>query len=237
VEKGEALLGAIFINQILIEYIEYLDTAGQEPPDVFSETILWLARLLALKAHWLVEPNAPEEPITNEPPTLDDLAMAARLEEYNYYFQLRLSLADRAGSGLRSYVRLAPMPVTNPRLSSESSSLSLLAEALKRALAAAPLPAVPREGPTLNDKMSVLRKALSVGVVNLGPLFAQCVSRVEIIVTFLALLELIRVGELVVRQEQLFGEIYIEPVPAGKEHNGAHDVYDDITDTGSPSRG
>ena len=42
-----------------------------------------------------------------------------------------------------------------------------------------------------------------------GDLFAQAQSRTEIVVTFLALLELIRLKRLKVRQESAFGEIHV----------------------------
>jgi segregation and condensation protein A len=54
-------------------------------------------------------------------------------------------------------------------------------------------------------------------------LFADAASRTEIVVTFLAMLELIRLKQLRVRQESHFGEIWIdrvsEPSPAAFAEN------------------
>jgi segregation and condensation protein A len=236
VENNEMPFDSIFVNQVISEYIGYLDQVEQEPPDSLAETLCWLARLLALKAHRLVHPNDPIPAPVLEPDAPDDNTSSTRAAEYQFYLHLRMSLAERAESGLRSYLRLAPVPMPNQRLSEEKGSLSLLTEALRRALATSPRVTTPRDGPTLTERMGVLRRAMLAGTVNLANLFAQCVSRVELIVTFLALLELMRIGEALVRQERLFGDIMVEATPAHQENNGSSEINEDIGDTGGSPR-
>ena len=67
-----------------------------------------------------------------------------------------------------------------------------------------------QEGATVEQKIALLRQlAREQGKVSFSELFRQARDRVEAVVTFLALLELIRLKELLIRQAQPFGEILI----------------------------
>ena len=64
---------------------------------------------------------------------------------------------------------------------------------------------------TVSDKIDYLLKVTSSGVaMRFEELFADVASRAEIVVTFLAMLELIRMKQLCVRQDAHFGEIWID---------------------------
>ena len=64
---------------------------------------------------------------------------------------------------------------------------------------------------TVSEKIDYLLKVTSSGVaMRFEELFADVASRAEIVVTFLAMLELIRMKQLCVRQESHFGEIWID---------------------------
>lgn len=237
-QSGELDLEAAYLSELVRQYLAYLQESAQEPPDRLAEAILLLVKLVALKARRLVAPPCPPDGVDlPEDETSADL-LAARLEEYNLYYQLRLALAERAESGLRSFIRLAPLPVApgSQRLAPASTSVALLVTALKRAMATAPAAAEPGNGPSLEDRMAALRGAMAAGTLRLNQLFARCTSRLEIIVTFLALLELIRMGEAQVQQEQLFGEITVQAGPKQEEGNRAGDIDADISRAGRPAR-
>ena len=64
---------------------------------------------------------------------------------------------------------------------------------------------------SLSDKLDQLRVMLSrQPQLNFSALFAHARTRLEAVVTFLALLELIRIGEARVRQSSAFAEIMVE---------------------------
>ncbi|MCL5026724.1 MAG: hypothetical protein M1531_09580 [Chloroflexi bacterium] len=237
--NGELDIEAARLSSLVQQYLEYLGEAADEPPHRLAEALLLLVKLVALKARRLVAPpddGACAEPPEEEP---DEDLLAQRLEEYNLYYQLRLALAERAESGLRSFIRLAPLPPPSGdrRIAPESASVALLVAALKRALAGAPSVAEPEEGPSLVERMAALRSALGAGTLRLNELFAVCASRLEIIVTFLALLELMRVGEARVRQERLFGEIVVQPGSKQQEGDGPGDVDADVARAGRAAGG
>jgi segregation and condensation protein A len=69
---------------------------------------------------------------------------------------------------------------------------------------------------TVGDKIDFLLRLTSSGVsMRFEECFEGAASRTEIVVTFLAMLELIRLKQLRVRQENHFGEIWIDPADSG----------------------
>ena len=72
---------------------------------------------------------------------------------------------------------------------------------------------IPREQVTLSDCLEELFSLLSThpqGVL-FADIFEDCRSRMQFIVTFLALLELVRQGVALVTQNETYGDIYIHP--------------------------
>jgi segregation and condensation protein A len=112
-------------------------------------------------------------------------------------------------------VRVAPPPRLEPTLDLEGITLDDLLEAVHQALAVTPLaPSVSNMvAPitvTIADKIGQIEAALHRrGRVSFNRLLAHATSRVEIIVAFLAVLELIKRQRVDVQQERVFGEIII----------------------------
>ena len=68
---------------------------------------------------------------------------------------------------------------------------------------------------TVSEKIELLRQLIAArGALKFSELFQQLVSRMEVVVTFLALLELIRLKQIVVSQPAPFSEIEIWRAPA-----------------------
>jgi segregation and condensation protein A len=68
---------------------------------------------------------------------------------------------------------------------------------------------------TVSEKIELLRQLIAAkGVLRFSELFEQIASRMEVVVTFLALLELIRLKQIVVSQPAPFSEIEIWRAPA-----------------------
>ena len=67
---------------------------------------------------------------------------------------------------------------------------------------------------TVSEKIELLRQLIAgKGAVKFSELFQQSASRMEVVVTFLALLELIRLRQIVAVQAEDFGDIQIEKAP------------------------
>jgi segregation and condensation protein A len=134
---------------------------------------------------------------------------------YKKFKEAALELRQREEMGLRAYVRVAPLPKLERPLDLEDVSLADLTEAVRRALDVRPaLPSVSEVVTpltiTVADKMRLIEEWLErQRRVSFNRLLDQAASRLEIIITFLAILELIKLKSIVVQQERLFGEIII----------------------------
>ena len=96
------------------------------------------------------------------------------------------------------------------------SSFDLL-RALQRVLdrlAEPPVALVRREPFSINERMKIVftRIAAVHEGTTFGALCEDCQSRLEVVITFLSLLELIRRGRVAVTQRELFDEIWVQPV-------------------------
>jgi segregation and condensation protein A len=92
-------------------------------------------------------------------------------------------------------------------------ALADLAEAMRRVLMNLSedltAPDVPRRQFSIVEKIAEIEQALGAGRLRFRELLSRVTTRAEAIVTFLALLELIKVGRAVVEQAQVFGDIVI----------------------------
>jgi segregation and condensation protein A len=112
-------------------------------------------------------------------------------------------------------VRLAPLPKLERPLDLEDVSLADLVGAVRRALDVRPaIPSVSEVVTpftvTVAEKMALIEEKLERHKqLSFNHLLVQAASRLEIIITFLAVLELIKLKGVEVQQERLFGEIVI----------------------------
>src|SRR5262249_24933818 len=96
-------------------------------------------------------------------------------------------------------------------------SLFALLDALDRVLARLPernVLEMTGEAYDIEDKMGLLlQRSRRAGPLSFPLLLEECRSRIEAIVTLLALLELLKMARLRVEQDSPFGEIWVEPAP------------------------
>jgi segregation and condensation protein A len=192
----------------------YVDHLAGHPVDVtnLSEFVGIAAQLIYLKSKRMLpaEPLPPLPEGTTEP---DEDELRRRLLEYRGLRDAAVALGQRDGTA--PAVRREPRESDLPPAPAAPLSVDMLAEALER-LAAIPEPVPPppeivaREI-TIGQQIGVLRRALTgTGRVVLQSILAECRSRTEATVTFLAALELIRRRQVVATQEDLFGPIVVE---------------------------
>ena len=134
-----------------------------------------------------------------------------RLTEYRLFkAAAEALLAEAAEEGTRSFLGLvAPevIPVERLRIPPERLAAAFR-EVLVRLSEAEPLP-IGAVTFSVDDKMDELRARLRGGVLAFDDLFAAVTTRLEAVACFLALLELLRLGEAVVDQDGAFGPITV----------------------------
>jgi segregation and condensation protein A len=211
IEHAELDITAVALAQVTDQYLAYIHQM-QVPADEISAFLVMAARLLQIKSEALL-PRPPVREAGEE-----DLgeALARQLQIYKRFKELANWLDVRQALHLRTYLRVAPPLKIEGRLDLSDITLAdLLAaaegifadEAEKQALGT--VIAAPRI--TIREKINLIAERLGHNPnIPFNSLLAQKPSRLEVVVTFLALLELVKRYRVVVRQAGLFTDIRIE---------------------------
>lgn len=205
--RAEVDLKAISLASLTNDYLSSIEE--QRPAlDRLAAFLVIGARLVQLKAAALM----PASSLTED----EDLqawedAIKGRLEEYKRFKDLAESLMRRHASGRFTFAGLLePEVIPQARV---QVSLDALAAAFQQVLDRLPSPdevTVQMEQVSLSDKLEELRGMLRrQPQLNFSAIFRHARTRLEAVVTFLALLELIRIGEARVAQSSAFGEITV----------------------------
>lgn len=212
IERQELDITAISLAQVTNQYLEYLAGAGERNPDNLADFLVVAAKLLLIKSRVLL-PQPPAPPAAEED-LGDDLVR--QLVEYKRFKEAARWLQQQDEQGLRSYVRLAAMPDLERSADLGEVSLDDLLAAVREVLAVKPaMPpvdqAVAPMSITIGEQMDHIERRLADGrVLRFQDLFEGAAHRLEVIVTLLALLEMIKQLRVQVRQERMFGEILVE---------------------------
>jgi segregation and condensation protein A len=214
IEREELDITRVSLAQVTDQYLAYLDAIEQVRPEVLADFLVVAAKLILIKSQALL-PRPPAIISEADADAGDDLVEQLRL--YKQFKAAAGRLRDREEEGLRTYIRLAPPPKVEPRLDMTGIGLVDLLAAVREALQVAPPPSsvnevVPQRTVTVRGQMELIRGLLRAhGRALFQEILARSAGRVEIAITFLATLELIKQHEVAVYQEGLFGPIIIEP--------------------------
>jgi segregation and condensation protein A len=209
VQRGKIEVSSISVAEVTAKYLARLEALEVDTPEELSEFLGLGARLVYIKSLALL----PQESSVEQGEELRILNL--ELAEYK-----RMQSAARE-LGQRSSIRTWPRTVTErlPRhdLPLPEIDISQLSEAFTRALKRTD-PSQPTGIIRRHISMEVvskrLKRSLQSGQFELQDLLDGCRDRLEIIVTFLALLELIRGGIARVIQTGQFAPIMVEAVNA-----------------------
>jgi segregation and condensation protein A len=213
IERRELDITTISLAAVTNQYLEYISEMADVRPDVLTDFLVVAARLILIKSQALL----PRPPIADVEEADRGEDLVRQLQEYRRFKEVASLLKERDESGLHSYIRLAATGIT-PRLQLDGVILDDLADAMRRVLTALPeeLPdtEIARRQFSIAEKIALIEDALAGGAVSFLRLLSGVSTRVEAIVTFLALLELIKQGRVAVEQAVNFGDIAISPAVA-----------------------
>ncbi len=213
IQRDELDITAVSLAAVTDQYLKYVEQLEELDPRTLAEFLTVAAQLMLIKSRQLLPQPEPEEMTEEEDPAE---ALARRLEEYQRFKQVAAGLRDREDKGLRGYGRVTPATTLAPRLDLGDTGPADLAKTLQALLEQRPRVAsvdkmVRPLRITVGEKIEMLRNVLSRRkTVRFHQLIRRASSRQEVIVTFLAMLEMIKQHRLVVHQERLFGEITLE---------------------------
>ena len=228
IEKQELDISELSLVQVADQYLDQLQHLearnADQLPSAITEFILIGSKLMLLKSRAML-PRDPE-------PFLDDEEDIGRelvemLEEYQRYRDAVGLLGTIDKSGMRTFGPGAPPPVETPVAKGlpEDITLDLLTDLVREALQRAarerklhPEVALPRDTVTVKDRIDDLTQRLrGRGRVSFRSWIAEARTRVEVIVTFMAILELFKTRHIEMTQDETYGDIIIEaksPAPA-----------------------
>jgi segregation and condensation protein A len=212
IERDELDITRVALAQVTDQFLAYMKVLETMNLGDIADFLVIAARLILIKSEALLPRPVERQPGEEDPG--DELAR--QLIAYKRYKQIAATLHLREEAGLRTYLRLAPPPKVEATLDlSGVTTLHLLA-AVQHALALSPdkpalgtVVAVPKV--TIRDQIRLIARSLRAGSGQIGfqAMLSQAQSRMEIVVTFLAVLELIKRRKIEARQEQPFGDIQL----------------------------
>jgi segregation and condensation protein A len=206
-QRAEVDLKSIELAGLTDDYLRVI-ALDRPPLERLAAFLVIGARLVQLKAAGLMPEATAEE---EEDLQAWEDAIKGRLEEYKRFKELAESLMRRHASGRFTFAGLLePDVVPQARV---QVSLEALASAFQQVLDRLPAPqqvTVEMEQVSLADKLEELRSMLSrQPQMNFTAVFRHARTRLEAVVIFLALLELIRIGQARVAQSSAFAEIMV----------------------------
>jgi segregation and condensation protein A len=212
IEERELDISRVSLATVTDQYLDYISQVEKLEPDKLADFLIIAAKLLLIKSRMLL----PQPPVEAEDEEEEDVGdeLVRRLIEYRRFKGAAQELRFREEHGLRAYTRLLPALQPEPTLGLEGVTLDALVFAVRQALeskaASAANDVVPPLQISLADKIDHLESLLEQQPrCSFTRILEQATSRMEIIVTFLALLQLIKRRKAVVEQSELFGEIVI----------------------------
>lgn len=217
VEERQLEITAVSLAIVADQFIAHMMALPHKDPKEIAGFVSIAARLILLKSRALLPAAAP---VTDEDEgETDDLV--AQLRAYQLYKRAARLLREREAQVIRSYT-VEPPPVPRPvsrQLPLDNVSLETLARAMQRVvdrwLLPPPVETVMSRLPfTVNDCIDRIRSRVATADrISFLDVLDGVDLRVEVIISLLALLELLKRYEVRAWQGTLFGDIIIERLP------------------------
>lgn len=231
VNKAEVNIVDISVSEITEQYLQYLDLMRELNINVAAEYLHMAATLIRLKTRELLPDQPSEENEIGEDGIYNREQLIAQLLEYKKFKEAALTLRAYESEHFGAYPRGLPEQI---EVSKEGDEIDLgnisifdLLSAFKRVLDRAKkeeeqLLEITTDIITIDEKIDKILSILSENQdeVPFEELFKDDRRKISIVVTFMALLELVKMGEITFRQEELFGPIYVCRVLTNKDENG-----------------
>jgi segregation and condensation protein A len=212
VKKDHLNIYDIPIAQITDQYLAYLELMKLLDLNIAGEFLVMAATLMQIKSKMLLP--AEVEPQEEE---VDPRAeLVRRLLEYEKFKEIAEDLRQRESTQQEVFKRPKAQDSASTPQDKEvyfEASIFDLITAFTKALKEVPKEVfyeVIKDEFTIEEKVhQILHLLLEKPMITLSELFISAKNKIEIIVIFLAILELIRMKEIVALQRDLFGEIEI----------------------------
>ncbi len=213
IENAELDITKVSLARVTDQYLHHLQDLTHRDPVQVSAFLVIAAKLVFIKSSILL-PSAPDD---GDDPQ-DDIGdqLARQLKEYKQFKVIAEWLGERQASGLRSYYRVAPPPVIIEHIDVSDITLYDLIDiimetyfkgehetAMSEVVTISPL--------TIKNRIDKIKKYLRTkNRVQFSELISADRSRLDVVITFLALLELVKNHAITAAQNSLFSDIAFE---------------------------
>ena len=220
IKKDEVDIHSISIERITKQYLKYMDTFKMLNIDLASEFIVMAANLMYIKSRTLLPKSVqpPEEDIEEDDPRWE---LIRQLIEYKKFKDAAgfLSQKETEQEGYYAHVadtaELPQAPSDEPLPDVNIFDLiQAFQNVLKRFEEATDLGDIVDDRFTVADKIESLLTQIEPGnSLQFISLFDEATSKTEMIVTFLAVLELMKMNQFSIQQDQILGNIEVHRRP------------------------
>lgn len=223
IDKNKVNIYDIPIVEITNQYLEYVGSMEKHDLEVVSEFMVMAATLLDIKARMLL-PKEVNEDGEEEDPRQE---LVEQLLEYKMYKYVSYELRDRQTFAEKCYYRNGDLPEEvkqyEPPLDIEQLLNGLTLTKLQKVFnevvkrqkdkidpVRSKFGKIEREEVSLSDKMSDIEASLkSKSHISFFSYLKSQKSKMNIIVSFLAILELMKTGKIIIKQDNIFDDIII----------------------------
>ena len=207
------------ITQITNEYIAVIDEAKKLDVSIAGEFLFMASMLLRIKTQMLLPRQIDEESLDIDDPRID---LVAQLIEYKKYKNIAHKLKNLHFENKDSFFRSSSKVVydQSPDVSDFLNEVTLfdISKIFKDAVDNAPTQdtfEIYREIVSLEEQKNfILQQFKTNKIISLKKLVKKLETKIEIIVTFLALLEMIKQSEIICSQKENFKDIEIKLIIA-----------------------
>ncbi|WP_129597082.1 segregation/condensation protein A [Anaerophilus nitritogenes] len=222
IEKAKVDIYNIPIAQITEQYMEYIENMKKFDLEIASEFLVMAATLIEIKSKMLLpneEENQIEMDIEEEDPRKE---LVKRLIEYKKYKHVATELKNREElytkifyknpEQLDEYIQTDSKEIENIDMKDLIDAFEkLLKKRRKLSEKNMKFHSIQRDEYSLEEKIKSIKEIVILrNAVEFEDLFHEPYNKSEMVVTFLALLELIKLKFIFVQQDRVFGKIMIQ---------------------------
>ena len=229
IEKNKVNIYDIPIAEITDQYMEYIHQMQQEDLNIMSEFMVMAATLISIKCRMLLPKEVNEEGEEEDPRE----ELVRQLLEYKMYKYMSYEPRDRMAAAAKNVYKAPTVPKevlsyrepVDPEELLKGLTLAKLNDIFQSVIRRqedkvdpirSKFGKIEKEEISLPDKMGEVEDyARSHRYFGFRDLLSKQSSKVQVIVTFLSILELMKMGKIRISQKETFGEIYIESCMKG----------------------
>lgn len=219
--KAQVDIKDIFVSEITDQYIESVRNAPDLDMDDATDFLVMAATLLEIKSRAML----PKPPALEEDEEDPEQALIRQLEEYKRFRETAAAMQEFERAAQDIFTKL-PEEYPLPPQETELTGLTLqgLTEAFLRIWARKPAADeeqevnhyaprdIRRDEHTVQECMLTLLKGLKrQGRMRFDEAFSHAPTKEEVVTLFLAMLELLKLGEMHLQQEETYGDILLLP--------------------------